>query len=257
MLNVRRLLGATLFAGTALAATPALADETDAPGSLTVTGYVQVVSDYRFRGISATGGDFALQGSVNINHASGLYAGTWASNLEQDAADVYGSTEIDFYVGYAREIVSGVTGDVNLAYYAYPAGSSGNANFFEANGSVSGALGPATAKLGVAYAWKQDALGGGDNLYVYTDLGAGIPNTPVSLNAHLGITDGALSPKLLTDAKALVASPNTGSGFDYSVGATFAISPKLSIGASYVGVDGRAIDNYSDDTIVGTLKLAF
>jgi hypothetical protein len=41
------------------------------------------------------------------------------------------------------------------------------------------------------------------------------------------------------------------------VGATFAITPHLSITGQYVGVEGRKIDGYSNDTVVGTLKLSF
>jgi hypothetical protein len=29
------------------------------------------------------------------------------------------------------------------------------------------------------------------------------------------------------------------------------------VGASYVGVDGNSIKSYSDDTVVGTVKLSF
>ena len=73
--SVRGLLAATFVVGCGMAATPALADETDPPAAVTVTGNVALVSDYRFRGISLSGGDPALQGSINLNHESGLYAG--------------------------------------------------------------------------------------------------------------------------------------------------------------------------------------
>ena len=97
---------------------------------------------------------------------------------------------------------------------------------------------------------SQDSLGNDDNTYVFTDLGAGIPSTPISVAAHLGYADGVQSPDLLTGS-------GTGGGFDYSVGATYAITPKFSVGASYVGVDGNSIKRFSDDTIVATVKLAF
>jgi uncharacterized protein (TIGR02001 family) len=66
--SVRSLVAATLLAGSALAAAPALADETDPPADVTVTGNVALVTDYRFRGISLSGGDVAIQGSINVNH---------------------------------------------------------------------------------------------------------------------------------------------------------------------------------------------
>ena len=39
-------------------------------------------TDYRFRGISQTHGEPALQGGVDYAHKSGLYVGNWNSNVE-------------------------------------------------------------------------------------------------------------------------------------------------------------------------------
>ena len=248
--SIRGLFAATLLAGSALAAVPAYAEETDPPSDITVSGNVTFVSDYRFRGLSLSGGDPAIQGTININHSSGFYVGAWASSLEQDALDIYGNMELDVYGGWTGEVTSGLTADVGLLYYVYPGGSFGDGNVFEPYASLTAAIGPATAKFGVAYAWEQDSLGGDDNLYLYTDLSAGIPDTPISLSAHLGYTDGALSPKRLTGV-------SMGGGFDYSVGASYNITDNLSLGVSYVGVDGASIDSFSNDTVVGSLKLAF
>lgn len=246
--SIRGLVAATLIAGCGLAATPAFADETDPPADITVTGNVTMVTDYRFRGISLSGGDAAVQGTINVNHSSGFYAGAWGSSLEDSA--VYGNMELDVYAGWTGAVGGGVTADVGLLYYVYPNGTVGDANVFEPYASVSTTFGPASAKVGVAYAWKQNSLGGDDNLYLFTDWGLGVPNTPISISAHLGYTDGALSPKLLTGA-------GTGGGWDYSVGATYAITKNLTAGVSYVGVDGNSIDGFSNDAVVGTLKLAF
>lgn len=251
--SIRGLVAATLFVGAAFAATPAFAQEaaaeTEAPADITVSGYVMGVTDYRFRGLSFSGGDFAVQGSINVNHSSGFYIGTWASSLEQDPFDIYGSVEVDLYAGWAGEVASGVTADVGLTYYAYPNGSFGDANIFEPYASISTTMGPVSAKLGVNYAWEQDSLAGQDNLYVFTDLGYTIPDTGLGLSAHLGYTDGVLSPKLLTGG--------TGGGFDYSVGANYNVTENLSVGVSYIGVEGASIDGFSDDTVVGSVKLAF
>jgi uncharacterized protein (TIGR02001 family) len=246
--SIRGLVAATLLAGTALAAVPAFADETSPPSDITVSGYVTGVSDYRFRGLSLSAGDPAIQGSVNVNHSSGFYVGAWASSLEDTA--VYGSTELDVYAGWTGEVTSGLTADVGLLYYVYPGGHIGDANVFEPYASLSTTMGPVSAKVGVAYAWKQDSLGGDDNLYLFTDLGFAIPETPISFSGHLGYTDGALSPKLLTGV-------STKGGVDYSIGATYNITPKLALGVSYVGVDGASINDFSDDAVVASLKLSF
>jgi uncharacterized protein (TIGR02001 family) len=246
-------MAATVLAGCALSAAPAFADETDAPSDFTVTGNVQGVTDYRFRGLSQSGGDFAIQGSIGVSHSSGFYVGTWASSIED--SDVYGSTELDLYAGWTGAVTSGLTADVGMLYYAYPNGHFGDAEFFEPYASVTAAFGPATVKVGGNYAWDQDALGGDDNLYLYGELGAAIPDSPVSIGAHLGWTDGALSPKYLTTAGDI--DPDNGSGFDYSLTGTIAMTKNLSASLSYVGVDGRVIDGYSDDTAVASLKLSF
>jgi uncharacterized protein (TIGR02001 family) len=260
--SVRGILAATLLTGCAFAATPALADETDPPSDFTISGNVAVVSDYRFRGLSQSNGDPAVQGAININHSSGFYIGTWASSIDFSttvpAVDpVYGNLEVDIYAGWTGGLGAGVTADVGLLYYAYPGGKVGKAEFFEPYASLSTTMGPVTGKVGVAYAFKQEALnfnGGGndDNFYGYLDLGVGIPETPISLAAHVGYTKGALSPKFATGASADYAG-----GWDYNIGATFNITKNLSIGAQYVGVDGASIDGYSNDTVIGTLKLAF
>ncbi len=246
--SVRGLFAASLIAGCGLAATPAFADETDPPPEVTITGNVALVTDYRFRGISYTAGDPAVQGSININHKSGLYAGIWASNLEDSA--VYGSIETDFYAGWTGAVADGLTADVGLVYYVYPNGSVGDGNVFEPYASLTKTLGPVSAKVGVNYAWKQDSLGGDDNIYVATDWTLGVPNTPVSIAAHLGYSDGALSPKVLTGA-------GPGGGWDYSVGASYAITKSLSASVTYVGVDGTSIDSFSNDAVVAQLKYAF
>jgi uncharacterized protein (TIGR02001 family) len=251
--SIRGLFAATLFASTALAATPAFAqDQTDPPSEFTFTGGATLVTDYRFRGLSLSGGDPAIQGTIGVSHSSGFYVGVWASSLEQDPLDIYGNMELDVYGGWSGEIGSGLSADVGLLYYVYPGGSNPfiPANYFEPYASLSYDIGPATAKLGLAYAWKQDSLGGDDNLYVYFDLSSGIPGTPISVDAHVGYTDGALSPNLLTGR-------SLKGGWDYSVGASFAVTENISIGAKYVGVDGNSIDGYSNDTVVGSLSISF
>lgn len=248
--SIRGLVAASILIGSGLAAAPAFAEETDPPAEITITGNVVGVTDYRWRGLSYSGGDFAVQGQINVGHSNGLYVGVWASSLEQDFFDIYGSAEIDIYAGWSGEVSSGLTADVGITYYAYPNGTVGNANYFEPYASLSTTVGPATAKVGVSYAWEQAALGGGDSAYVFTDLGVGIPNTPVSLSAHLGYTDGALSPKLLTGA-------STDGGFDYAIGATANVTKNLSVGVQYIGVDGNSINGFSNDAVVGTVKFAF
>ncbi|MET0180564.1 MAG: TorF family putative porin, partial [Novosphingobium sp.] len=80
--SIKALAAAFLFTS-GLASSPAFAEEETAPPSdITFSGYAQGVSDYRFRGYSLSGGDPALQGTINVNHSSGFYVGAWASSLD-------------------------------------------------------------------------------------------------------------------------------------------------------------------------------
>ncbi|RVQ66494.1 hypothetical protein EKN06_10770 [Croceicoccus ponticola] len=242
-ISFRSLFAATILAGTALTAAPAMAQDSD----LTVSANVAYTTDYRFRGVSLSGGDFALQGGMDVAHASGFYVGTWASSLEEDGG--YGSTEVDIYGGWSGALTESLSVDVGLLYYLYPDAPDGDYDYLEPYASVTGAVGPAEVTVGVAYAWEQDSLGGDDNLYVYTDLGFGIPETPVSFSAHLGYTDGVLAPPLL-------AGSNDETGFDWSLGASVS-AMGLELGVAYVGVEGPSIDGFTDDTIVATLSASF
>lgn len=101
--------------------------ETKAPEpDFTLSYNVGVVSDYRFRGISQTSTDPALQGGVDFAHKSGFYLGVWGSNIKWikdyvSAAD--GSLEVDVYGGYKGEIKKDFTYDVGVISYRYPGNS--------------------------------------------------------------------------------------------------------------------------------------
>jgi len=90
-----------------------------------ISGNVSLVTDYRFRGISQTNRDPAIQGGFDLGHKSGLYVGTWASNVSQ-WANPDGSMEIDFYGGYSTELPLGVGLDVGHIWYQYPGNTGGN-----------------------------------------------------------------------------------------------------------------------------------
>src|SRR3546814_10289557 len=128
--------------------------------------------------------------------SSGLYAGVWGSSIDLVAADGADlNTELDFYAGYSREIMPGVTADVGLLYYFYPKDGNAATDFFEPYASLSGSLGPVNAKVGLAYAWEgQNALGNDDDIYVYTDLSKALTGTTFDRKGHVGYSDGSLAP---------------------------------------------------------------
>ncbi len=257
--SVRGLMAATVLACSTLATTPALAQD-DAPAAqsdLTVTGNVSLVTDYRFRGVSLSGGDPAIQGGITLNHSSGFYIGTWSSSLQ--STPVYGGQELDIFGGWTGKVASGLTLDAGLLYYVYPNGHLGDANYWEPYVSLSGSLGPAKLKVGAAYDWKQKGLldnagNKADNLYVYGNLDVGVPGTPLTVSGHIGYTDGVLSPCYYC---AGTGTFNDKTGWDYSIGASATIFGPLTAGISYIGVSGASVNDYTDDAVVGTLTASF
>lgn len=253
--SIRGPVVASIYAATVVAASlfaaPAFAqdEKAESASGLTVSGNVALVTDYRFRGVSLSGGDPAIQGGIDIAHDSGFYIGTWASSI--DGGPAYGEIELDIYGGWSGDVAEGIAVDVGLLYYVYPTEDVGaNVNYWEPYASITGTIGPFEATLGAAYAWDQDSLGSQDNRYIYTDLGTSIPNTPLSLSAHLGYTDGVLAPPFL-------AGSIDDSGFDWSVGASMTVLGGLELGVSYIGVEGPSINGFTDDTIVGTVGFSF
>ena len=100
---------------TGLTAAPALADQTDPPSEITVSGNVALTTDYRFRGVSLSGGDPAIQGGITVSHESGFYVGAWSSSIA--SSPVYGGQELDFVGGWSGEVSPGLTFDAGMTYY--------------------------------------------------------------------------------------------------------------------------------------------
>lgn len=235
-------------------AAPAFAQDTDPPSAVTVSGSATITSDYRFRGISQTDKDFAVQGGISVSHESGVYAGVWGSTIDDYVAG--GSDqEIDFTAGFKKDF-SGTTLDVGAVYYYYPGAEKIvpglDTDFLEAYASLSHTLGPVSAKATVAYAPKQNALSVGngkeDNLYIAADLSTGIPSTPITLNAHLGHSMG---PSYLTIGKNYT---------DWSVGASY-VWKNLNFGVTYVDTNKASYSpsgkNIAKGGIFGTVGVSF
>ncbi len=78
---------------------------------------VALSSDYIWRGMTQTAEEPAISGGFDIAGESGLYFGTWASNVEfGDGA----ALELDWYAGYANELDNGFSYDIGYLAYTYP-----------------------------------------------------------------------------------------------------------------------------------------
>ena len=88
------------------------------------SGNVGLYSDYIFRGYTQTQNEPAIQGGFDVEHSSGLYAGTWASNVDWTTAGGYmdkNSIEIDVYAGWATDLGFWDLGfDIGVLQFYYP-----------------------------------------------------------------------------------------------------------------------------------------
>ncbi len=98
-----------------LAAALLLAGQVDAQ----VSGSVAALSDYRFRGISVSDRNPALQASLAFDHATGLFASAFASSV--DFASVSDTNlETVLVAGYAAQLHPDLSWEAGVAYYRYP-----------------------------------------------------------------------------------------------------------------------------------------
>lgn len=80
---------------------------------------IGLFSQYVFRGITYSDEDPALQGGFDYSHDNGIYAGVWASTLDE-GNNSGNSLEVDFYAGYYHQLTDDVGIDVGLLQFYYP-----------------------------------------------------------------------------------------------------------------------------------------
>jgi uncharacterized protein (TIGR02001 family) len=203
-----------------------------------ITGTVTATTDYDFRGITQTKQKPAIQGSLDYSHASGFYAGAWASNVdfgnccdENWELDVYGgwrggetiaydvglvyytypgAKDIDYPEIYASATWKVLTGKV---WYSWDFGQSGDsAEYYQLDANIPL---PANFTLGLHTGYSDGKYWGSDN---YIDWSAGVSYTLSHFNLNLKWVDGS-------DIKALNNTPNNVNSSDaraiFSVSTTF------------------------------------
>lgn len=216
---MKKIVVSTLIA--AAIASVAQAQTAPAAPESTLAFNAGVVSDYRYRGISQSRLQPALQGGVDYTDKSGFYVGAWGSTIKwiKDAGTIAGtpsakgSVELDLYGGY-RGAAGGIAYDVGFLRYEYVGnklantGAYGNANTNEVYGALT--YGVFTAKYSHAISNLFGNLNSKNSYYVdlsaTLDLGDGY-----SLVPHVGYqklkgannTDGSYTDYSLTLAKDL------------------------------------------------------
>jgi len=191
-MNNRPLILAVIFC---LPAAPVLAAQDRLPAKQwSFDAEVGVVSDYRFRGLSLSDKQPALQGGLTMSHANGAYGYVWASTIEEYGAGDDGDgakAEADFVLGWAGSL-SGLDVDVSAQAYLYPGGS--DVNYVEFPATVAKTQGDWRWSLGAAYAPSQRALGHEDNVYGWGGVAWGGESAPVKVELRAGYEDGAYAP---------------------------------------------------------------
>jgi uncharacterized protein (TIGR02001 family) len=250
---MRTSFGPILGLALALGATPAFAQEAEEADAITINGGASLVTDYRFRGITQTDKDFAVQGTFTVSHKSGFYATVWGSSIDDYVA--FGSDqEIDIIGGF-KKTFGGTTVDVGVLYYYYPGAEKFtpgiNTDFAEPYLAVSHTFGPVTGKVTAAYAPKQSGLDYGlgkeDGFYLAGDLSGSFSG--VGLSAHLG---HSFSRNYITLGQKYT---------DWSVGASYTYEA-LTFGVQYVDTDASFVGSFTGKNIVkggvvGTVSVAF
>jgi len=210
-------------------ATPALAEW---------SGTVTLASDYLFNGVSQTGEDPALQGSIDWA-GDNWYAGAWGSNV--DFGDDT-NLEADVYVGYYTAINDVLNLDVGVAQYTYHgAGYSSDGNYAEAYAkwNIMG-----STDLNFWYAW--DYFGTGAGHYI------------VMLNHTIEFSE-QFSLLLGVDRSTSLDSDK----FQWEAGDDDYIHWQITGNFSYsnfdfsLGVQGTDIDTYGDTTVLLTVGRTF
>lgn len=193
---MKKLIIAALLFGTAYSGYAAADD---------ISGNVALTTDYKFRGISQTGRNPAIQGGFDWSHESGVYLGTWASNV----SFTEGGTEIDAYGGWGTDLNENVSIDLGVLYYGYPSENK-DAGYWEFYGSV-GFFG-ATVGLNYSPEYTYDT---GKYFYLYGDYSLPV-NDMLTLDAHIALNQFNSDQDLVN-----FGIDNGGDNYvDYSVSAT-------------------------------------
>ncbi|HEX9396957.1 MAG TPA: TorF family putative porin [Burkholderiales bacterium] len=239
---------------TAPAAPPAAAPE---PSPF--TGNVGLFSQYIFRGLTQTAGKPALQGGADYAHSSGLYVGTWLSNvswisdtaIQSGAGARNSSLEWDMYGGYKNTFGKSDFGyDVGMLQYYYPGvrmPGAVTANTREVYGALTWKW--LSAKLSRSVLERTFGVDGSKGT-TYLDLSATYPVTDqISLVAHWGRQKFSGSSPQCTSVGAGASNSNDTCATykDWKLGASYSLPQSWSVGGYYTGtkMTGQQRFNYT------------
>jgi uncharacterized protein (TIGR02001 family) len=235
---MKHLSSAALLASVLAASGAAYAEDPPAAPASPFTGKVGLYTEYEYRGISQTSEKPALQLNLDYAHASGLYIGTFLSNIKwiKDTGEVLGADtgnariEWDIYGGYKWEFIKDWTLDVGYLRYEYPSAKAVQPFFVKPNTDevyAGVSYGPATLKYSYSF----------NNTF-------GVPNSKGSDYIELAVNYPLpMMEKLTINGVVGHQSYKHNNFLSYTVwklGATWDFGGGFTAGAYYKGTDAEA-----------------
>lgn len=240
-------IASTLMAGTGLAQAeePAVVTGDSLVEGFTISGNVALTTDYRFRGISQSDEDIAVQGGFDAEFGPGFYVGIWGSSVDFDSNDGYdGSLELDYYGGWSSSIGDTDFGvDVGYIYYDYPGDSGDEGDYQEFY------VGGSWKDLSIQVNYSDDYYAETDDFwYVSGDYSFSVMDT-IDVALHVG-------GNFLEEDGGFLSSDED-YYTDYSVTLTYTWAT-VDFALAYVGTDLDDDDvfgtDWADDTAVFTIS---
>jgi uncharacterized protein (TIGR02001 family) len=248
----------------------------------TFTYNVGLYSQYVFRGLTQTAYKPAIQGGMDYSHSSGLYAGTWASNiswLEDSGNFDKSSLEWDIYGGYRSTFGdSGIGYDIGLLNYVYAGHETGHKGDGSGLGNDNpGFDDPYTLELyaALSYKWMQAKVSYGvtnifgvensDGSY-YAELNANYPigDSGYTVNAHVGRQE--YTGKVHSGGVLVADNDDLYSYTDWKLGLTKSWSNGVNVGGAYTDTNARdagygndyyKVDNIGNSTFTVFVQKTF
>jgi len=219
-----------------------------APEVSPITANVTITNDYRYRGITQSNYQPAIQGGFDYAHESGFYIGNWNSTINWVGNTTSGAVsapiEMDFYGGFKKEFIGqGFASDFGVLQYYYPS-----------KGAYSAMLNPNTTELYAAQNFTFGPVTGFVKLsYAVTTI-FGIPNSTGSMypdltlnydtgiwgitaNGHVGYQYVAGQP---ATTGGIGQTANNISYTDWKLGLTKDFGGGLALSASYVSTNANS-----------------
>lgn len=206
-------------------------DPSYAQSSSPITADAKLVSDYRFRGISASSRSPAIQANIDLA-SKAFVAGVWASST----SDYHGShLETDWYAGATYSY--GKTNLVLVGYvFIYP--GSRRTTTFDVEASIVAPLGNLKTSSLVAFAPGQ-TNSPKSNLYLSETLAFPIERSSWLIIAHFGFETGNYDNKLdwkmavRHEGRVVVELGLVGSNYGRRLGSDAGVGPVGSIGVRF------------------------